>query len=182
MHFPLSQPKTLTGYLHLSLYQWLIISWYFTFCQMLNNLIHIYRHAKSRNLASLTSCDVTVHKTDGCSWPDNGRPARLLLYFVGSFNDNWETPYQRHRLLCIFKWNEGMMEMVMEDVYLWRSKAMFSNWGRPGNPSLRKVRRLAVCKLTQGAYFVRSQILISSACQTFKADYHKNTSPLAETT
>jgi hypothetical protein len=70
----------------------------------------------------------------------------------------------------------------MEDVDLWRCKAMFSNWGRPGNPSLRKVRRLAVSKLTQSTHFVRSHILISSACKTFEADCHKKTPPLAETT
>jgi len=148
----------------------------------IQNLIHIYRHAKSRNLSSQTSCDVTVHKIDGCSWQDNGRPPRLLLYFFGSFNDNWETLYQRHGLFCIFNWNEGMMERVMEEVDLWRCMDMFSNWGRPGNQSLRKVRRLAVSKLTQGTHYVRSQILISSACQTFEADCHKKTSPLAETT
>jgi hypothetical protein len=73
-----------------------------------------------------------------------------------------------------------MMERVMEDVDLWRCKATFSNWGRPGNPSLRKVRRPAVSKLTRGTHFVRSQILIYSACQTFEADCHKKTSPLAE--
>jgi len=131
---------------------------------MLNDLIHIYRHAKSRNLASQTSCDVRIHKIDGCSWQGNGRPPRLLLYFVGSFNDNWETLYQTHGLLWIFKWKERVMERVIEDVDLWRCKAMFSNWGRPGNLSLRKVRRLAVSKLTQGTHFFRSQILISSAC------------------
>lgn len=114
MHFPSSQPKTLTGYLHLPLYQWLIISRHFTLCQMLNDLIHIYRHAKSHNLASQTSCDVRIHKIVGCSWQGNGRPPRLLLNFVGSFNDNWETLYQRHGLLCIFKWKERVMERVIE--------------------------------------------------------------------